>query len=280
VAGATDQASGAGGNDGADGKDDADGQDGADEAELSARLAAAGCVAPDEEAHELMAAAHDPHELEALVLRREDGEPLAWLTGGVSFCGQWIHVDEGVYVPRWQSEEMAVAAGQRLLLQGRGALAVDLCTGAGAVACHLQRASPSSSVLGVELDRRAARCAARNGVVVLIGNLGDALATGCAALVTAVAPYVPSEQLRFLPSDVLRFEPREALDGGLDGLVIIRAVIESATRLLAAGGELFVELGGDQGASARGSLLEAGFHQIELHADDEGDLRWLQATKR
>ena len=260
--------------------DQANGAEGPDGAGLSARLAAAGCVAPDEEARELLAAAHDPEELEALVLRREDGEPLAWLTGGVSFCGQWIHVDEGVYVPRWQSEEMAVAASHSLLLRGRGALAVDLCTGAGAVACQLTRASPSSSVLGVELDRRAARCAARNGVVVLIGDLGDALASGCAELVTAVAPYVPSDQLSFLPSDVLRFEPREALDGGLDGLVIIRAVIESAVRLLAPGGELFVELGGDQGASASDSLLAAGFHQIELHADDEGDLRWLRATKR
>ncbi len=116
--------------------------------------------------------------------------------------------------------------------------------------------------------------------MVLIGDLGDALDSGCAALITAVAPYVPSEELSFLPSDVQRFEPHVALDGGFDGLVVIRSIIESAARLLTSSGDLFLELGGEQGGSARDSLREAGFHEIELHADEEGDLRWLRATKR
>ena len=243
-------------------------------------MAAAGCVAPDDEAEELLAATDDPDVLEALVLRREQGEPLAWLTGGVSFCGHRICVHEGVYVPRWQSEEMAVAAGRRLASRGPGAVALDLCTGAGALASHLKRSSPSSRVLGVDIDLVAAACAASNGVIVLVGDLGDALVSGCADVVTAVAPYVPTEELRFLPSDVLRFEPRVALDGGVDGLTIIRGVFKSAARLLRRGGELFVELGGDQASSASHALSHEGFEAIELHVDDDGDLRWLRATKR
>jgi release factor glutamine methyltransferase len=243
-------------------------------------LAAAGCVAPDEEARELRAATDDPDVLESLVLRREQGEPLAWLTGGVSFCGHWLNVDEGIYVPRWQSEEMAEAAGQRLANRGCGALGIDLCTGAGAVASHLMRSSPSSFVLGVDIDLLAARCAARNRVPVLVGDLGKALTSGCADLITAVAPYVPTKELSFLPSDVQRFEPRLALDGGIDGLAIVRGVIESAARVLRHGGELFVELGGDQAASVSHELSHAGFHDAERHVDEEGDLRWLYATKR
>ena len=237
-------------------------------------------MAPDDEAHELLAATHDLAELEALVLRREQGEPLAWLTGGVRFCGHWIEVDREVYVPRWQSEEMARAAGQRLAARGRGAVALDLCTGAGALASHLKRSSPSSLVLGVDIDLVAAQCAARNGVAVLVGDLGDALSSGWADVITAVAPYVPTKELRFLPSDVQRFEPRVALDGGGDGLAIVRRVIESAARLLKLGGELFVELGGDQAASASRALIHTGFEEIDLHVDEDGDLRWLRATKR
>src|SRR5438128_12656682 len=71
------------------------------------RLRAAGCVAADEEADELLAAAPDDNTLEAWIRRREQGEPLAWITGTVQFCGRSRRVDPGVYVPRSQSEELA-----------------------------------------------------------------------------------------------------------------------------------------------------------------------------
>jgi release factor glutamine methyltransferase len=247
---------------------------------LSERLARAGCVAPDEEAAELLAVTRDPEHLEALVARRERGEPLAWLVGGLTFCDRWVHVDEGIYVPRWQSEVMARRAGESLASSRPGSVAIDLCTGAGAVAHHLAQAAPHATVLGVELDRRAARCAARNGVSVLVGDLDQALLAGRAALVTAVAPYVPTGELGFLPPDVLHYEPLLALDGGPDGLVLVRRVIEAAARLLMPGGTLALEVGGDQDAATARHLDGHGFIEIEAHHDHEGDLRWVSARRR
>src|SRR4051812_49893341 len=99
---------------------------------LATLLAGAGFVAAEDEAEELLArAGGDVELLGSLVERRLTGEPLAWITGSVSFCGLEIRVDPGVYVPRWQSEPLARRAVERL---PAGGTPVDLCTGAGAVA--------------------------------------------------------------------------------------------------------------------------------------------------
>ena len=99
-----------------------------------------GFVAADEEARELMdAAAGDPARLEELVLRRETGEPLAWITGFVAFCGLQIVVHPDVYVPRWHTELVAERAAARLPEDG---VAIDLCTGSGAVAATLRARRP------------------------------------------------------------------------------------------------------------------------------------------
>src|SRR5580692_954617 len=88
-------------------------------------LSQAGCVAAFEEAKELIDAARgDPGLLEVLLERRKEGEPLAWLTGSVDFCGIKLFVDRGVYVPRWQTEPLALKAAGLLPSDG---LAVDLC---------------------------------------------------------------------------------------------------------------------------------------------------------
>lgn len=125
----------------------------------------------DEEANELLAAAPDNNTLEAWLRRRERGEPLAWITGTMQFCGHTLRVDPGVYVPRFQSEELA---------------------------------------------RREA--------------------------------------------DVQRYEPRLALDGGGDGLGLVRRVVGSAARLLRPGGWLLAEVGGEQDQALSPTLAASGFH--------------------
>src|SRR6202521_5699004 len=101
-----------------------------DLADLTALLSRAGFIAAEDEANELLArAAGDRELLDALVARGLTGEPLAWITGRVSFCGMEVRVDPGVYVPRWLSEPLARRAVQRL--PGNGT-AIDLCTGSGA----------------------------------------------------------------------------------------------------------------------------------------------------
>jgi release factor glutamine methyltransferase len=235
------------------------------------RLVTAGCVAAAEEAAAFLSAAPDERTLEAWVCRREQGEPPAWITGTVRFCGQTLHIAPGVYVPRHQSEELARSAAQLLPHNG---LAVDFCTGAGAVAAHLKAQVPTATVIGIDIDARAALCARRNGVPTLVADLGEPLRRGDRFdLVTAVAPYVPAGELRLLPADVQRYEPRLALDGGADGLDLVRRIVAAAQRLLRPGGWLLVEVGGEQDTLLASTVAAAGFDPITPWRDGDGDLR-------
>ena len=242
---------------------------------IAARLAAAGCVAPLAEADALVAGAPDEATLERWLRRREQGEPLAWITGTAVFCGRLLHVAPGVYVPRPSTEELARRAAA---LVPRGGRAVDLCTGSGAVAASLMAADPDARVVGVDIDERATRCARRNGVAAVAGDLDAPFRRHTMVdVVTAVAPYVPTRELAHLPRDVLRYEPRAALDGGADGLDVVRRVVAAASRLLRDGGWLLIEIGGEQDGQLAPALESAGFDTAESWCDEDGELRGLRA---
>ena len=139
------------------------------------RLAAAGCVAADEEAEELVAAAGSGAILEAFVSRREQGEPLAWITGTSRFCGHTVRVDPGVYVPRAQSEDLARRAATLLARHRESARGRPLHR----VGCG-RRPPPSPPFpprrsWASARTREAAACARRNGVPVVVGDLGRPL---------------------------------------------------------------------------------------------------------
>jgi release factor glutamine methyltransferase len=247
-------------------------------ATVTCRLAAAGCVAAEEEACDLLALAGDDETVESWIVRREQGEPLAWITGRQEFAGSELRVDPGVYVPRRQSEELARRAAE--LLSGEGGSAADLCTGSGPIAAYLLAAVPAARVLGVEIDRSAAECARRNGVPVVVGDLAEPLASSAFGLGTAVAPYVPAEEFRTLPRDVQRYEPRRSLDGGRDGLHVVRRVVTGSARILRPGGWLLVELGCEQDGLLAPALAGAGFEAVRTWSDEDGDLRGLVARLR
>ncbi len=243
--------------------------------EVINRLRAAGCVAAEEEADQLIGTAPDGDTLQEWVARREQGEPLAWITGTTWFCGHTLRVDRGIYVPRGQSEQLARRAAA--LLPAQGGRVADLCTGSGAIAVYLSAEVPASTVVGVDNDGRAVACARRNGVAACIGDLHRPLRPAIFDVVTAVAPYVPTGDLRFLPADVQRYEPRSALDGGPDGLSVLRRVVDAAAHLLRAGGWLLTELGGDEDEELIPVLADTGFDSIGTWLDEDGDLRGLAA---
>jgi release factor glutamine methyltransferase len=227
-------------------------------AELTARLMRAGFVAAEEEAAELLAA---PGDLEAMVARRLTGEPLAWITGTAPFCGLWIRVDPGVYVPRWQTEALAWRAVQRLPEDG---VAIDLCTGSGAIAKVLMTHRPGARVVASDVDPAAVACARSNGVEAYLGDLFEPLPDLVADVIVGVVPYVPTPDLPLLQRDTFTFETPLAYDGGTDGLEIVRRVIAEAPRHLR--GSLLLELGGDQAAAFGGEEI----------LDEEGDVRGIE----
>jgi release factor glutamine methyltransferase len=243
---------------------------------VTARLAAAGCVAAPEEAAELWATGARGDGLEALVRRREEGEPLAWVTGSTPFGGRRVAVLRGVFVPRPHTIDLAERATAALPADGT---AIDLCTGSGAVAAHLRATAPAATVVGLDLDPTAATCAMGNGVPSIVADLDVPLRAGCADVVTAVAPYVPTASLAVLPRDVTGHEPRLALDGGADGLDVVARVVAAAAHLLRPGGHLLVEVGGDQGDLTAALVAAAGLDEQARWHDEDGDLRGLHARR-
>lgn len=247
---------------------------------VTSSLAAAGFLAAPEEAVELLArAGGDRSLLESLLERRLAGEPLAWITGAAPFCGEWIGVDPGVYVPRAQSELVAERAAERLPGDGT---AVDVCTGAGAIARTLMRRRPGARVVATEVDERAAACAEANGVDVCRGDLLaplPAVLEGSVDVVAGVVPYVPTAELELLPHDTLRFEAPLAYDGGADGLDVVRRVARDAPRFLRRGGALVLEIGGDQAEALEAELARLGYRDAAVLVDDDGAVRGMEATR-
>ena len=240
--------------------------------DVVARLAAAGCIAADEEAGMLLeAAGGDAGRLEAFVRRREAGEPVEWIAGWAPFCGLRVGVGAGVYVPRAQTEVLARAA-VAALAAGGGGVAVDLATGSGAVALVL--AAAGAEVVATEVDPVAVACARANGVTVFEGDLDEPLPAsyeGRVDVLTANVPYVPTGALELLPRDVRDHEPVLALDGGADGLDLVRRVLALAPRWLRPGtGTVLVEIGPDQA----GAFPAPPFVH---HRDDDGDVRAIEA---
>jgi release factor glutamine methyltransferase len=248
-------------------------------AALAARLARAGFVAAAEEADELAACAGgDPSLLATLVGRRLSGEPLAWITGSAAFGDLTVRVDPGVYVPRWQSLELARRATALLPEAGT---AVDLCTGSGAIAAAVQAGRPSARIVATDSDARAVACARANGIEAYRGDLFDALPPdlrGETDVVVAVVPYVPSTDFHLLPRDTLDFEEASHYDGGPDGTLVLRRVIAGAPRFLRPGGALLLELGGAQADALRPALQHDGYESVRTWSDEDGDLRGLAAT--
>ena len=253
-----------------------------------ARLRAAGCVFAEDEARLLTAAARTPAELDALVERRVSGLPLEQVVGWAEFRGLRILVDPGVFVPRRRSEflvETAVSVARRPapvivdLCCGTGALGLAVAAGlggSGPVAAEPGDAGPGGAELhAADIDPAAVACARRNvepagGHVYqgdLFGPLSPAL-RGRVAILICNAPYVPRPELAFLPPEARDYEPRVALDGGQDGLAVLRRVAAEAPRWLAAGGSLLVETSEPQAPAMTRAMTAAGL-TARVHSCEE-----------
>ncbi len=226
------------------------------------RLRAAGCVFAEDEARLLIAAAPTPADLAAMVDRRAAGEPLEHVLGWAEFCGLRIAVEPGVFVPRRRTEFLV---GQAAALAPAAAVVVDLCCGSGAVGAALAAAGAGVELHAVDVDPVAVRCARRNlaavGGRVYEGDLYRPLPArlrGGVDVLVANAPYVPTEEVGLLPPEARLHEPRVALDGGADGLDILRWVTASAPDWLAPGGHLLVETSAGQAGQAARNVARYG----------------------
>lgn len=235
------------------------------------RLRAAGCVFAEDEAR-LLREQFAGAELEHAVRRRCAGEPLEHLLGWAEFDGLRVAVRPGVFVPRRRTELLARVAAR--LLQS-GDIVLDMCCGAGAVAAALGRRVAGLQMVAADSDPAAAACAERNlpGATVVTGDLfapvPDAL-RGRVAVITANAPYVPTDAIALMPPEARDHEARAALDGGPDGLDVHRRIAAAAPDWLVPGGALVVECSNAQQRAHVELLRHNGFVVAEHSDDDSG----------
>ncbi|MGC4805302.1 putative protein N(5)-glutamine methyltransferase [Micromonospora sp. DT233] len=253
-----------------------------DRAALVSRLRAAGCVFAEDEAELLLAAADSAERLADLVDRRVAGLPLEHLLGWAEFCGLRVGVDPGVFVPRARTALLVSAAAE---VTRPGAAVLDLCCGSGAAALVLAGRLAPGWLAAADLDPVAVACARRNlahlGVPVYQGDLFEPVPAhwrGRLDLVVANAPYVPTQAVALMPPEARLHEAAVALDGGADGLVVLRRVAEAAAGWLAPGGHLAVEVGVGQIDALRATLTGLGLVPSVWH-DEELDATALIARR-
>ncbi|WP_322794897.1 peptide chain release factor N(5)-glutamine methyltransferase [Tepidiforma sp.] len=173
--------------------------------------------------------------LSAWVARREQREPLAYITGYREFYGRRFAVGPGALIPRPETE-LLVEVTLREIRQGGTRAVLEVGTGTGAVAVSIAAEEPNARVIATEVSREALRYARLNAaahapqVQLVLGDLAAGVRR--ADVVVANLPYIPSGEIDALEPEVSRWEPRVALDGGDDGLSLIRALIADCARRL------------------------------------------------
>ncbi|MEU5275558.1 putative protein N(5)-glutamine methyltransferase [Streptomyces asoensis] len=239
---------------------------------LTVLLRAAGCVFAEDEAELILATARTPQEVADMARRRAAGLPLEHVVGWAGFHGLRVVVEPGVFVPRRRTEFLV---DQALAAVPHASVVVDLCCGSGAVGAALAAALGPVELHAADIDEAAVRCARRNvaeyGGHAYAGDLFAALPDrlrGRVDLLAANVPYVPSDEVPLLPSEARDHEPLTALDGGGDGLDVLRRVVAEAPRWLALGGCLLVETSERQAPAAVEAFTRGGL-EVRLAYDEE-----------
>ena len=215
---------------------------------------------------------------EALVERRRDGEPIAYLTGRREFWSLDFIVTPDTLIPRPETEHL-VEAVLGVVSPGDTATIADIGTGTGAVALALGHERPGAFVIGSDRSQAAVAVARANAARLGIGNVSFIVADACAALapahwsvIVSNPPYVAENDPHLTTGDV-RFEPPEALVSGPRGLTMLETLARQGPARLARGGWLVLEHGRDQGSAVRALLSGAGLGAIETVRDLAGNER-------
>lgn len=221
------------------------------------------------------------------VARRLAGEPWPYISGHREFYGMDVAVGPGVFIPRPETEllvELALEAANSFPPDYPLRIA-DVCTGSGAIAVALAAHLPRATVYATDISAIALETASLNSeryglqdsVVLGMGSLLE-LVEGHVDIVVSNPPYVPSADIPHLAKEILA-EPLEALDGGPDGLDVIRALMPQALAKLSRPGALIVEISPTQ-ASEVFELAQSVFPQAErsVHKDLAGRDRALRVV--
>ncbi len=268
---------------------------------LEKRLAVAGNGNPKRSVEELAAhvmgckpleiyfretTAEQSAELEALIDRAEQGEPIQYIIGHVDFRGLEIQCDPRALIPRPETELLVEAVLSSI---GNRQLAIDIadvCTGTGCIGLALAAELPDAEVVAIDISPEALALAKENAERLglsgkfqcLENNLLEGVEENSLDVVVSNPPYIFSKVWKKLEASVKKFEPQLALDGGEEGMDLIVPLVERAAKVLKPGGGLFIEMGYDQGKAVFQCLENSGFQNVQIIQDYAGLDRIVSGT--
>ena len=219
----------------------------------------------------------------SLISRRAAREPLQYILGRAPFYGRDFIVGEGVLIPRFDTEPLIEALTGSL---SEGMRLLDLCTGSGCILLTLLLEGPEGMTgTGADISEKALGYAVQNAAALGVpahfvkSDLFEDI-TGTYDIITANPPYIRSGEIDALAPEVARFEPRLALDGGEDGLSLLRRIITEAPYHLTENGLLGVEIGYDESEDVAEMMRENGFGSIQIKRDLSWNTRAVIGTKQ
>lgn len=220
--------------------------------------------------------------LDRLIQNRNTGTPLSLIRGWKRFRNLTLFVSRGVFIPRYETEMLVEVALQHT----HNGTALDLGTGSGALAIALASEGRFSRLIATDISEDALALARRNtlfnnvsNVVFYQGDLYSALPEDHPPfdLIVSNPPYIPTGDIAGLPLSVRDFEPRMALDGGTEGLDIIRRIIEGAPAHMRSGAALVLEIAPFQAPTVASLLESAGFQDVRFFMDGTDTTRCVRA---
>ncbi len=224
-----------------------------------------------------------PQAVRELIDRRLGGEPVAYITGSWEFYGVPLEITRDVLIPRPDTELLVETALE--LFEGRtgSPRILDLCAGSGCIGCAIAVHMPGAKVVLVDNDPRALSVCRKNvqknrldtRVMCVEADAAKKppMLLGKYDLIVCNAPYVPTAEIETLDPSVKFFEPVLALDGGEDGLDIIRPVIALWKSVLQDNGSIMLEIGEEQAPAVAELMERAGFTDVHTRKDSGGTER-------
>ena len=212
---------------------------------------------------------------EELVNRRLEGEPIAYITGHQEFMGLDFRVNHHVLIPRPDTEILVEYVINIVKSNNDRVTLLDIGTGSGAIALSIGKYCPNSTLTLLDISEEALNVARENSNILGIADQADYLLSDCFNelkkqkydIIVSNPPYIPTLDIEGLQTEVRVFEPRGALDGGIDGLLFYKRIVEGAKKYLKGDGLIALEIGYNQGQDVMNLLKENGYCEIKIMKD-------------